>query len=147
MHSENQSKFHPSKKEIFGGEKSFRLLLAASSGSGKSQIIKELRTNPAFGLTSKFKPDNVYILCPTLKVDSAYDDSIIPSLEARSTKDHQFDKHTQTFHQNLEQSLATIYDDIVEKNTEKKESKKGMENYLIVSDDCLLEIDLGSAHS
>lgn len=30
------SKFHPSKSEIFGGDKSFRLLLAASSGSGKS---------------------------------------------------------------------------------------------------------------
>ena len=31
-----ESKFHPSKSEIFGNDKSFRLLLAASSGSGKS---------------------------------------------------------------------------------------------------------------
>jgi len=31
-----QQAFHPTLKEIFGGEKSFRLLLAASSGSGKS---------------------------------------------------------------------------------------------------------------
>jgi hypothetical protein len=34
--NEEQSKFHPKLKDIFGGEKSFRLLLAASSGSGKS---------------------------------------------------------------------------------------------------------------
>lgn len=33
---ESNSKFHPKLKDIFGGEKSFRLLLAASSGSGKS---------------------------------------------------------------------------------------------------------------
>ena len=120
---EMESKYHPKKKDIFGGDKSFRLLLAASSGSGKSQIIKELMTNPSFGLQSKFQPDNIFIICPTLKVDSAYDDDIIPSLEKRSTKDHQFNKHTQTFHQNLEQSLATIYDDIVEKNAGKKETK------------------------
>lgn len=36
MEKQNSNKFHPEKKEIFGGEKSFRLLLAASSGSGKS---------------------------------------------------------------------------------------------------------------
>ena len=89
-----ESKFHPSKSEIFGNDKSFRLLLAASSGSGKSQIIKELLTNPSWGLTTKFKhPENVYIICPTLKVDSAYDEDIIPSLEARSTEKHQYDKY------------------------------------------------------
>lgn len=36
MEKQPNSKFHPTKKEIFGGDKSFRLLLAASSGSGKS---------------------------------------------------------------------------------------------------------------
>lgn len=112
----SESRFHPAKRDIFGGEKSFRLLLASSSGSGKSQIIKELMTDPSWGIVDKFHPENVYIICPTLKVDSAYDDDVIPSLEARSTKDHQFDKHKQTFHQNLEQALATIYDDLVEKN-------------------------------
>lgn len=55
-------------------------------------------TDPSFGITTKFKPDNIYIICPTLKMDSAYDDDIIPFLEARSTKEHEFNKHTQTFH-------------------------------------------------
>ena len=80
-------------------------------------------------------------------MDSAYDDDIIPYLESKSTKDHQFDKHTQTFHQNLEQSLATVYEDICEKNVSKKESKTGMDNYLIICDDCMLEINLSSSHS
>jgi hypothetical protein len=84
---ESNSKFHPKLKDIFGGEKSFRLLLAASSGSGKSQLIKELLTNPKFGITEKFHPENVYIICPTLKVDDAYQE-IFDSLEARSSEHH-----------------------------------------------------------
>jgi predicted nuclease of restriction endonuclease-like RecB superfamily len=113
-----------------------------------SQIIKELLTDPSWSLTAKFgHRENIYIVCPTLKVDSAYDDDIIPYLEATSTKEHYFDKHKQTFHTNLEQSLATIYDDIVEKNQGKKEGKLKMEDYLIICDDCLLEIDLSSSHS
>lgn len=80
-------------------------------------------------------------------MDSAYDEDIIPTLDARSTKEHQFDKQKQTFHNNLEQSLATIYDDIVEKNQGNKESKLDMKDYLIICDDCLLEIDLSSSHS
>jgi hypothetical protein len=64
------------------------LLLAASSGSGKSQVIKEIMTNPSFGITSKFHPDNIFIICPTLKVDDAYSADIIPSLKKRSTKEH-----------------------------------------------------------
>jgi hypothetical protein len=62
--------------------------LAASSGSGKSQVIKELLTNPSFGITSKFFSDHVYIICPTLKVDDAYSADIIPALKKRSTKEH-----------------------------------------------------------
>lgn len=59
-------------------------------------------TNPSFGLTTKFKSDHVYIICPTLKVDDAYSADIIPALKARSTKDHDFNEHTQTFHTSLE---------------------------------------------
>ena len=39
--------YHPQKNEIFGraNKKPFRLLLAASSGSGKSQLIKSIMTD------------------------------------------------------------------------------------------------------
>jgi len=46
----------PSKKEIFGGPKPFRLGIFSSSGSGKSYLIRELLTNKDFGFDAKFKP-------------------------------------------------------------------------------------------
>lgn len=45
---------NPKKHEIFGGEKSFRLGLFASSGSGKSHLISEMLTNKSWGLVDKF---------------------------------------------------------------------------------------------
>lgn len=41
----------------------------------------------------------------------------------------------------------TIYDDIVEKNSAKKDEKSKMDNYLIICDDIMLEVDLSSPHS
>ena len=46
----SHSDYMPSKKELFGGEKSFRLGLFASSGSGKSHLISEMLTNPDWGI-------------------------------------------------------------------------------------------------
>lgn len=66
----------PSKKEIFGGPKPFRLGIFSSSGSGKSYLIRELLTNKDFGFDAKFKPQNIYIICPTLKLDDTYQDII-----------------------------------------------------------------------
>ena len=50
---------------IFGEFDSFRLLITASSGSGKSQLVKTLLTDPSFGIRNKFTPENVWLLCPT----------------------------------------------------------------------------------
>ncbi len=89
--------FTPRKKDVFGGDKPFRLAIISSSGSGKSVLINEMLTNPTFGLDSKFPPDRVYVFSATAnKLDSAYD-KIIDNLEARSTKDHTFDKDVQFF--------------------------------------------------
>ena len=91
----------PSKKQIFGGSKPFRLGIFSSSGSGKSYLIKELLTNKDFGFADKFKVANTYIICPTLKLDDTYTD-IIESLEDRSTKKDKFDKVKQCFSEDLE---------------------------------------------
>jgi predicted AAA+ superfamily ATPase len=34
----------PSKKDILGGDKSIRMLLAANSGSGKTSLVKNMLT-------------------------------------------------------------------------------------------------------
>lgn len=65
--------FTPSKAEIFGGTKSFRLGLFASSAGGKSHMINELLTNPEWGLLpNKFKSDRVFLICPTISFDDSY---------------------------------------------------------------------------
>jgi hypothetical protein len=59
-------------------------------------------------------PDRVYVFSATAgKLDSAYD-TIIDSLTARSTKDHQFNKETQFFSDSLDANLSMIYDTIYE---------------------------------
>lgn len=66
----------PKKKDIFGGDKPFRLLLAAGSGSGKSTLVKNIITNPEWGITEKFDVDRIFIICPTVSFDDSYDDII-----------------------------------------------------------------------
>jgi hypothetical protein len=63
----------PNKRNIFAGEKPIRLGIFASSGSGKSHLIKEILTNKEMGIIEKYEPDNVFIICPTLKLDDAYE--------------------------------------------------------------------------
>ena len=77
----------PTKKQIFAGTKPIRLGIFSSSGSGKSHLIKQILTNKEFGLQDKFEPDKIFVICPTLKLDTSYDE-IKENLEHRSTKDH-----------------------------------------------------------
>lgn len=83
------SKFQPTKSEIFSDFESFRLLITASSGSGKSQLVKTLLTDPSFGIREKFEVDQIYLLCPTQLIDDAWND-VKEDLMKRSTKDHDF---------------------------------------------------------
>lgn len=85
------NKFQPSKAEIFTDFESFRLLITASSGSGKSQLVKTLLTDSSFGIRDKFKPDHVFLLCPTQMIDDAWGD-VIEDLKKRSTQDHDFNE-------------------------------------------------------
>ena len=59
------NKFQPTKSEIFSDFESFRLLITASSGSGKSQLVKALLTDPSFALREKFHVNDIYLWCPT----------------------------------------------------------------------------------
>jgi hypothetical protein len=81
----------PTKKQIFAGTKPIRLGIFSASGSGKSHLIREIMTNKDFGFQDKIHANHCFIICPTLKLDTAYDD-IKTNLENRSTKDHQFDE-------------------------------------------------------
>jgi hypothetical protein len=38
-------------------------------------------TDPSFGVSNRFYPDHIFIICPTLKVDNSYKKEIIPALE------------------------------------------------------------------
>lgn len=100
----------PKKKDIFGDDKPFRLAIVSSSGSGKSQLINEMMTNPTFGLVQKFPVDRIYVFSVTAnKLDDAYV-KIIDSLKKRSTKEHEFDLDTQFFNESLDANLAMIYE-------------------------------------
>lgn len=68
------SNFQPTKQQIFGAWDSFRLLITASSNSGKSQLCKDLLIDPSWGLTDKFKVSNIFVFSPTQDIDSAWDD-------------------------------------------------------------------------
>ena len=91
MKMENKSNYTPIMKEIFGGDKSFRLGLFASSTGGKSHIISEMFCNPAWGLMEKFPVDRIYLISPTVSFDDSYD-KIIKCLEDHSTEEHEFDR-------------------------------------------------------
>lgn len=58
--------FEPTKSQIFGSFDSFRLLITASSGSGKSQLVKTLMLDPSMGLYNKFAIDKIFVFSPTL---------------------------------------------------------------------------------
>lgn len=106
--------FTPSKAEIFGGPKSFRLGMFASSTGGKSHMISELLTNPEWGLIpNKFKSDRVFLICPTISFDDSYS-NIINTLKRHSTKDHEFEEDKQVFEKDLENSMSTVYKHIFE---------------------------------
>jgi hypothetical protein len=57
MVSKTENKFQPSKAEIFGSFKNFKLLITASSNSGKSHLIKNLLTDKSFGIYNRFPAD------------------------------------------------------------------------------------------
>lgn len=100
----------PKKRDIFGDDKSFRLAIISSSGSGKSQLINTMLTDPSFGLVQKFPPDRIYVFSATAgKLDDAYL-KIIDSLKKRSTREHEFKMDNQFFNESLDGSLAMIYD-------------------------------------
>jgi hypothetical protein len=91
-HSQKINSFTPAKSDIFGGPKSFRLGMFASSTGGKSHMISELLTNKDWGLIPhKFKSDRVYLICPTISFDDSYS-NIKSTLKKYSTKDHEFDE-------------------------------------------------------
>ena len=69
----HQNEYTPSKRELFGGERPFRLGLFASSGSGKSHLISQMLTGDDWGILSRFDCDRVFLICPTISMDSGYD--------------------------------------------------------------------------
>lgn len=79
-------------------------------------------------------------------IDDAWHD-VIEDLKSRSTKEHEFNEQSQFFSKDLEQSLSTIYQQLVEKSMSHKFNKMPPIQSLIILDDCLLEIDMSSAHS
>jgi len=125
MVSKAENKFQPSKAEIFGSFKSFKLLITASSNSGKSHLIKNLFTDKSFNLYNRVPADQVYIFNPTIDLDDSYTE-IIQNLEKMSTKEHEFDRDTQIFTKDLEQSLSTIYDQLKETALESKDNNMEM---------------------
>ena len=86
--------FEPTKSQIFGSFDSFRLLITASSGSGKSQLVKTLMLDPSMGLYYKFAIDKVFVFSPTLHIDDAWVD-VKDSLEKRSTKELKSSENSQ----------------------------------------------------
>ena len=109
----NKSEYTPSKAEIFGSEKPFRLGLFASSGSGKSHLISQMLTGSDWGIISKFDANRVFIICPTTSMDSGYD-KVIEALESKSTEDKRFEKEKQIFEKELESALSNVYKQIFE---------------------------------
>ena len=104
----SENKYQPSKSEIFCEQPSFRCLVTASSNSGKSHLIKTLLTDPSFGLTDMFKVSNIYVCCPTTKIDTNWTD-ITDNFKTRSTKDDEFKENEQIFNKDLESCISTIY--------------------------------------
>jgi len=100
--------YMPHKKDIYGNDKPFRLALFASSGSGKSHLISEMLTEPDWGIVSKFDANRVFLICPTISMDSGYD-KVIESLENKSTEDKRFEKEKQIFEKDLESALSNVY--------------------------------------
>lgn len=68
-----------------------RVGIFAGSGSGKTTLVKNIMTDPEWGIVDKFTPDRVYVICPTVSFDDAYTE-IFAHLEDRSTEEHEFDK-------------------------------------------------------
>jgi hypothetical protein len=52
----------------------FRLNVFAPSYSGKSFAINDLLTNPKYGYSKVFKPDQIFIMSPTYETDESYKD-------------------------------------------------------------------------
>ncbi len=100
----------------------------------------------SFGIRDKFKVKNIYIFCPTVKVDPAWEE-MINDFKQRSVRDDEFVESEQVFSSDLEQSLSTVYDQLVEDSLENKHTKKQVEPKLIIIDDCLLELDYSTSHS
>ena len=86
------SNYIPSKSEIFGNDKSFRLGMFACSTGGKSHMISEFLCNPEWGLIpEKFPVDRIYLICPTISFDESYS-KVIETLKSHSKPNHEFDK-------------------------------------------------------
>ena len=64
----------PTKRQIFAGDRPFRLGIFAGSGSGKSHLIKEILLNRDFDILGRYEPDHIFVICPTLKLDTTYND-------------------------------------------------------------------------
>lgn len=77
----------PKKKDILGGENPVRMGLFAGSGSGKTTLLKNIIIDPDWGMMDKFDVDRIFIICPTMSFDNAYDE-ILYHLEDRSTEEH-----------------------------------------------------------
>ena len=82
--------------------------LFASSGSGKSHLISEILTDPLWGVEKNIDCNRIFLICPTISLDNAYQ-KVIEHYESKSDEDKHFDKNKQVFEKELESSLANVY--------------------------------------
>ena len=59
-------------KHMPNADPAFRLNVYAPSHSGKSYMINDLLTNPKYGYSKVFKPEQIFIMSPTYESDDSY---------------------------------------------------------------------------
>ena len=92
--------------------KKFRMIVIASSGSGKSMMIKNMVTRDEFGYKDFFN-ENIFIISETLGLDSTWDSVQLPKYHKMNTWDDTVVKQLMDYSKKSKNGTLWILDDLV----------------------------------
>ena len=90
----------------------FRMLVIASSGSGKSNMIKNLIMRPGFGFKQHYKQD-IFIISETLGLDQTWDDVPLPKHHKMNRWSEPLVRQMMEYSKKSKRGTLWILDDLV----------------------------------
>ena len=115
MNSDHEGEGHPLKHDHLPNPsgKGFRAICIARSGSGKSNLIKNILTRPEFGYLDYYGPDGIFIISETLGLDKVWDSLDLPQHHKMSKFDPEVLEEAMEYASKRKRGALFVLDDCI----------------------------------